>query len=337
MNRLVIHGHVCSWSGWGRLVEFVGRAIEAEGVPVAVWPSLADDWFLPHTDWMEGHRIERPEPGEFVLSINPPWIEVKDRPFGVLTMWEVDGLPPRCPERLNRAEWVATPSDWGADVLRRNGVDAPIHVTPLATGNALVAPREGPRTPGPYVFGAAGRWESGGARKGLADVIAAFERAFPSDPDVRLRVKCFPDCQVPRTMDGRIEILRTPLDDAGMADWYRSLDAYVTASRGEGWGFQAFEAIASGVLVLAIRHGGSTAFLDGRNSIPLAYRMERAEGVYASSQAFWAVPDVDYLAARMKLVAGKGPISGSQRREVAASVERFDWTKTAGGLLALIR
>ena len=50
---------------------------------------------------------------------------------------------------------------------------------------------------------------------------------------------------------------------------YRSADAFVLPSRGEGWCLPCAEAMASGTLLIASDFSGTTAFADSTNSLPV--------------------------------------------------------------------
>jgi glycosyltransferase involved in cell wall biosynthesis len=59
------------------------------------------------------------------------------------------------------------------------------------------------------------------------------------------------------------------LEQAAMAVLYRSVDAFVLASRGEGWGRPYQEAMATGLPTIGTRGSGNDDFMDETNSFPV--------------------------------------------------------------------
>src|SRR5262249_1107979 len=184
---------------------------------------------------------------------------------------ETDTLPPDAVTHLNRCGLVIVPSRWGERSFRANGVTVPIEVVPLGydpggfTPQPLPNPspcrggafspfpcREGGRGVRSCTFGTAGALDEGGLRKNVQRVIDLFRRAFPKQPDARLRVKITPNSPPVSTHgDSRIEVIDSALSPAELADWYRSLSAFVNASAGEGFGLHLLEAMACGVPLIS--------------------------------------------------------------------------------------
>ncbi|KEG13077.1 mannosyltransferase-like protein [Trypanosoma grayi] len=88
---------------------------------------------------------------------------------------------------------------------------------------------------------------------------------------------------------------------------YRSADAFVLPTRGEGWGMPAMEAMSMGLPVLTTNWGGSTAFATRENSflIPVDGLEDVVEDVtYGHMKGRkWALPSIDGTAKLMVYVA----------------------------------
>lgn len=106
---------------------------------------------------------------------------------------------------------------------------------------------------------------------------------------------------------GDIVIWDKTLDTAEMAALYRSVDAFVLASRGEGWGRPFMEAMASGVPTIGTRGSGNEDFMNDGNSFLVSTTLVDVPDaaadeirVYRGHQ--WLEPDVDELRSILRRV-----------------------------------
>src|SRR5690606_38955358 len=111
------------------------------------------------------------------------------------TMWETDQLPPRYVQLLNTCVAVIVPCKWNYESFKKSGVRVPMYIVPLGTDTAVFKPSYA-KHPTVFTVGTAARTAHGGIRKGVDDVVYAFLRAFPTETDVKLTIKIFPDCQL---------------------------------------------------------------------------------------------------------------------------------------------
>lgn len=257
------------------------------------------------------------------------------------TMWESTRIHPDAVRQCNRLLAVVVPCEAVADWFRASGVTTPIRVVPLAIPTEIFQPGErfdSKRPPGPIRFGCAGRTMHGGIRKGLDLVIRAFLEAFAvgDGPSATLDVKCWPDCIVQDPGDPRVRILRAPLSKAGLADWYRSLDFFASASRGEGWGFHPHEAMACGVPAIAPHWGGHRAFMDAGNSYPVDWDERPAEGPIYGGLGDWCVIRPASLVDQMRRAAADLDDARARGRRAAARAAEFTWERTGREILAVL-
>lgn len=215
----------------------------------------------------------------------------------VFSMWESSLSPPSSVERLNKAALVITPTHWNRTVFIESGVTCPIEVVPLGVDNAMFT--FGGYPSGPFVFLCAGKMTHGGPRKGIEDVISAFNLAFPNERDVRLRIKIHKDCELKEPDDLRIDVIRHTLTLGELRDWYCSGHVFVSAARGEGWGLHQHQAMSCARPVIAAPWAGLGAFIDDHCSYPCGYELDRATGFY-EGRGVWAMPDVGSIASRMR-------------------------------------
>lgn len=250
------------------------------------------------------------------------------------TMWESTELPQGAVECLNQAECIVVPCQWNIDCFSAQGVKRPIFRVPLGI-NTTIFKYSPPSSTGMCVFGTGGRLASGGVRKGVDQVINAFLQAFPSEQDVKLFVKVFPDCEIPVTCDPRIVVTRKFLKEKEMANWYNSINCFVSAARGEGWGLMQHQALATGRPIISINYGGVKEFFDKEFGYPIDFKLVPANGHYAEC-GLWAEPIQDSLIANMRHVYYNQSEAAVLGKRAAQSVSQFSWGKSNLNLLRIL-
>lgn len=301
--RLTLLGPVNSYTGYGTLTIQLAREIERlSGAFVSIRSLSSSEAFGATIPMDVRERLvvrTQPEPWEF-LHHPPNYTPTPGKMTAWLTMGESTRLRPREVALLNQAYVIINPSRWGADCFSASGVDTRIRVVPLGFNPDIFKYRATPPTErSKCVFGAAGRTAHGGARKGIDDVIRAFLEAFPTQQDVELRVKVFPDCKVVPTSDPRIKILAAYISDQQMSDWLSGLDCFVSCARGEGFGLIQLQAMATGVPVACVNWSGLTEFFRPELGYALKYNLEPASGFYSGAGA-WAMPHHSSVVAAMQ-------------------------------------
>ena len=257
-----------------------------------------------------------------------------DRRTVVYTMWETDELLPKWVRTLNRAARVVVPSEWGAECFRRCGVTVPLSVVPLGFDPAVYHP-DSYTQQGTTIFGTAGALAAGGMRKNARHLIDLFRRAFPTEPDVRLRVKLSPTSPVIENHnDPRVDVLRASLPPCELANWYRSLTAYVNGSFGEGFGLHLIEAMACGRPLITPNVTGLTAFFD-----PSCGYAVGSQGVPVKNDIYrgnWHRPRDEDIIAAMRRVYGDRAEAEELGRRSAAKAAAFTWANCCAALAEVI-
>jgi hypothetical protein len=149
-------------------------------------------------------------------------------------------------------------------------------------------------------------------RKNPLGALAAFLQAFPTQPDVRLVIKCVNEHLDPSSFaamralaDGqRVSIHPGYWSAREMLDLVAACDVYVSLHRSEGLGLSIAEAMAHAKPVIATGWSGNTDFMTPANSFPVGYELiELVEdvGPYRAGQV-WAEPSIDDAARLMRLV-----------------------------------
>lgn len=309
-NRVTLMAPIVPYASYGILAIQYARALAQGGNHVSLRPMSQDEGFgskIPND--IRAMFVNCVQPEEWEILLHPPnFSPTRGKRTAYFTMWEATRLPVKGVDFLNQAELVIVPNQWNASCFSAQGVDTPIRVVPLGIDPEIFKyvpvnqnrPLGIDKKPVRCVFGAAGRLAHGGVRKGINEVIDAFTETFKGVKDVMLKVKCFPDCDVKQIKDKRIIICRDYLTDEQMAQWYASLDCFVSASRSEGWGLMQHQAMAVGRPVIGIKFGGVAEFFDETVGFVIPHTMERAGGLYATTGGHWAKPDECCLCGRME-------------------------------------
>src|SRR6185436_20153735 len=138
-----------------------------------------------------------------------------------------------------------------------------------------------------------------------------------------------------------LRIYTSTLPSAVLPQFYAAADAYVLASRGEGWGRPYMEAMAMGLPTIASRWSGNLDFMDDDNSWLVdgaVVACEHGQEVFGDPCVGhrWFEPDVDALVAQLQAVAADR--DGARRKAAGARaglLERFGPAPIAARLTEL--
>jgi glycosyltransferase involved in cell wall biosynthesis len=268
----------------------------------------------------------------------------------VFTTWEATRLPEDWIKPLAAADEVWTPTAWGADIMRRNGVDpARLHIIPEGVDERLFGV-DGERLPllqpiEGFKFLHVGKAEP---RKGTVELLQAFDRAFSDDEPIYLILAChnrmiagFDTVRFVENLGLRRRRWIVPIQPLPRREdvprLFRSCDAFLAPSQAEGWGLPALEAMACGLPVALTHYSGHTAFADPDNSLAIPFHMSpiqqgelphfaRADGDYGQ----WAVPDIDALAEVMRTMRQDHERYRRRALSQAGSIaDRWAWRRAA--------
>ncbi|HEY8056868.1 MAG TPA: glycosyltransferase [Terriglobales bacterium] len=269
------------------------------------------------------------------------------------TAFETDTLPRGWDRKCNAMDEVWVPSHFNRESFIRGGVDAHrLRVMPEGLDTRRFRPGLTP-LPLPerrgFNFLSIFDWID---RKGPDVLLRAFCHAFHKDDDVALILKVhkfdapgadleeFLVHYLERELHLRLDriptivLLRGLLPTSDMPRLYASADAFVLASRGEGWGRPYMEAAASRLPVLATRWSGQLDFLHDANSflidiegvVPAPITSDRE--VYMSQG--WAEPSWEHLARLLRQVVSDRPAALARARQARRDmVEKWDRTVMA--------
>jgi glycosyltransferase involved in cell wall biosynthesis len=110
-----------------------------------------------------------------------------------------------------------------------------------------------------------------------------------------------------RAASPRILFVEGTLDRRDSHAFTRSLDAYVSLHRAEGFGLTCAEAMAMGLPVIATGYSGNLEFMDESNSLLVPARVvetDRPHGPYPAGSR-WGDPDLDAAASLMRTLGSR--------------------------------
>lgn len=286
-------GHVYDMGGYGNVSRNYLRAMETAGIPVFIHPVGEEHAEIgPETkQWLE--RLSNPNIGERAVYVfhSLPWEGFAKAPLPhaakkiFITLFETDRLPQDWPSICNMVDEVWVPSSFNFNTFLQSGVIASkLKVLPYAIDVSQFYPGR-PHEPFPFPAGI-GSFKftyvfNFDYRKGYDLLIRSFCEEFGADEDVALVLKLYIYKQEysyehvmaeicshipPDRFQKQIVVFVEPFTQEQLISLYASSDVYVSMDRACGWGMTVMEAMALGIPTVAIRWGGSTQFMNDRNS-----------------------------------------------------------------------
>ncbi len=332
-RSILLTGNIDGISGWSYVVHEIACGFHSLGACVRLNAAShhSPDLLPPYL--LQARRPRRAGDLEIVLAPPHQLVNHPHPPKSVIfTMWESDRLEPAWVKMLNQAALVLVPSQWGIDSFRASGVKTPMEIVPL--GHDSLTFHSTAAWPEVCTFGTAAALWGGGIRKNTAQLIRAFSRAFPNEPDVRLRVKITPRCELAECLDPRVEIERNFMPPGELAEWYRSLTAFVNSSSAEGFGLHLLEAMACGRPVVSTAYSAVTEYFDETVGFPFAHRLTAADKTIYNGQ--WAELDEDELVRVLRHVYDNEAEARMRGQAAAARTRRFTWKEAGQRLIAAL-
>lgn len=277
-------------------------------------------------------------------------------PTVLRTMFETDSLPEGWAPIVARFDRVWVPGAFNLETFARAGVPehklrrlAPtLDFATLASGRddplELPAAARGVRFLSVFDFS---------ERKAWHELLDAWADAFGPLDDVSLVLKCGnlvmgvtdARARIDRYLGERrtapVVLLEDTLSTTAIAGLYHACDAFVLASRGEGWGRPLMEAMAVGLPTIGSGWGGNLEFMSADNALLVGGRVvavrpgELVFERYAGQR--WFAPDRDELAAALRTVAADGAeVRRRAARGAREIAERFSHERVVARLEELV-
>lgn len=228
-------------------------------------------------------------------------------------------------ERLNGFDAIWAASRHIGEVLQRSGVRTPVRFVPPALDLTPPPPKDHWRGHRPYRFLFIGEPHF---RKGHHLLIAGFRLLAATGRTATLTIKTSADCPW-RASEPSIDVIAGRWTRDRLLGLYRTSDAFVSASLGEGLGLGVAEAMLARLPVAANRWGGHRSLLTPGGYVRIAHRVTpqpfcSTPEYFAPGQAC-ALSSPEAIAEAMERMLTMTPHARQAQAEVAVRhvTERF--------------
>lgn len=308
--------------GYGNSAEQIALVLEQRGVTVGLSGPVRPAGFA-NADHI---RTRETVHGQAIIWYSPAgsWERQRDgrRSFGY-TMYESTRIPPEWVTRLNTVDEVWVPCNANGELFAEQ-TSRPVHVIPLGV-NAKDFTYE-KRARGEklrFLFNCS---FANDVRKNAHGAVRAFKAAFPDRTDVQLILRTTHG--VTDTDDQRITTINGYRTTAQLADIYRSCDALLHPSFGEGFSLVPLEAMATGMPAIFANAMGMADYADLGLSVP-ARKVPALTGHGTAPFGDWFEPDGDLLVDRLREVDQHYDRVMAKAAKDAATIARvWTWERT---------
>ncbi len=265
-------------------------------------------------------RGDHEDGSEVVISQHwPVWVPPRPGDLSLAyVFWEESLLPTIMVDTLNKGfKGVIASSLSVAKAVTDSGVLLPVRVVGFAPDLTLFkeAAERRPLKRRPITTATAFSFlhvSSCFPRKGIDVLLAAFVQAFRRSDPVRLVIKGFSNphntvaaqLETMRASDPelpQIEVIEADLLPSDILNLYEAADAMVLPTRGEGYNIPAAEALAAGLPLIVTGFGAHTDFATAEMAQLIDYCFAPSRSHLASEGSVWVDPDVDSLAAALRM------------------------------------
>lgn len=350
VNRLGYFGPVDARFGYGGAGISILRALTSLGIQAQVMAHYQNGHRVAHLgDLPEdarsqlGRRDFIPQlalvhclPSDLVRCLTPRKV--------MWTMWETNRIPngtkiddPRWTalgnwtDHINQyAERLIVPCQHNAEVFAHCGVNKPIKVIPYGLDTEIWPYFERSARDAFTVV----QYGDLSTRKGAEEGIQAFQRAFPTEQNVRLVLKTQGGILEPYVAkmygkDRRISVYSNTWTRAQLVRLLHDADCFIWLSRGEGFGLPPLQAMLTGLPVVMTTHTGMAAYY---NSLYF-YGVRNAGMSDSPLGGKWYEPDVEHAAEQLRKVYDNRKTALKKAKNGAAYVRRdFSLEAFAGRL-----
>lgn len=253
----------------------------------------------------------------------------KGKKFGYF-IFEYTIIPKNYVDIMNTLDGVCTASQWGVDVLKKNGVTVPLYVIPGGVDSKIFNSSTRNLDSKRFRFLHMGKAEN---RKGTTLVIKAFNEAFKGDRKVRLSL--FIDNPHLREFNADMFLndlhkdlgLEHPITNIDVRHFeqdivsiYNTHHAAVFASKAEGIGLPIVEAMACGLPTIVPFNSGITQYANSSNAILIEKEDLIEEPIF----------DMNFFAVKGEFGTWQAPTVEALRRNMVWVYENYNKAQDIG-------
>jgi glycosyltransferase involved in cell wall biosynthesis len=265
----------------------------------------------------------------------------------VRTTFETDRIPESWVPELNKFDEVWVQCSFNQSTFAASGVKAPIRLIPNFFDEKQFSPAGEPfplNVKQSYLFLSVFDLKE---RKGYDVLLRAFLNEFSSRDDVALVIKVRSGKHVSSLYDiikahpkrfrdrPHVHVVDRMLSPSDLIRLYRSCDAFVLPTRGEGWGRPFFEAMLMEMPVIGTNWSGQTDFMNESNSFLVGVERLVPVSVKELAGHYWAEPSVSDLQQNMRYVVNNREAAKAKGKKARIDLlSDYSMEKTARKVIA---
>lgn len=252
------------------------------------------------------------------------------------TMWETTKIPEEYIYNLNQCEAVIVPSKPNINTFSAQGINCAMYDVPFGIDIHTFTKKNKIRIKNKIIFGTSGISRHGWPRKGFTEAIEAFLKAFPNGSEnVEFRIKCYPNDPRPNYKDERIICDEGEWEKEKLANWYKSLDCFVSMSKGEGFGLMPLEAMSCETPCIIPNWFGPETYATEVNAFLVDYKLVPATHHY-EGMGLWCEPSVEHCSKIMKDIYKNPEKILSKGQKAHSDAQKFTFEKMQSGHIKIL-
>lgn len=283
----------------------------------------------PHVSIAAGREVEMGSAGIWHEQPKAEWLTSPFSKNIAIVPFETTLVPPSWVPRINSFDAILVPCAQNKQMMVDSGVTIPIEVIHWGVDTDKFSEIDR-RDDGVFTFGTMGALS---IRKGTNILVNAFERAFPTEKDVRLVCKTSSRVYPFMSKDKRIEVQQGPVSHEELInEFFNKVDCFAFPTLGEGFGLTPLEAMATGIPAIVTGWSGPMEYMRPEVGWTIDYTMDEAKefsdprtGVYKEPCGQWAIPAIDHLVYLMRY-AYEHQDEVKAKGKAAAEYVRREWT-----------